>query len=142
MTVTEYSAAIGALSAAVVGVVGALTKAWLDNKKQDHAANMDQLHLALAQIQEQSVEIRLMQANIASLTTRIEILLVANTKLEAANEALQTTNKMFRHDITELQKQIRVLGHEPVMNDEVPCYVCDPTCPLAISKASAAAKAV
>lgn len=143
MNWTEYVASVSAASVLVGGVVGAWAKAWVDGKISDRKDNLDQLQLALSQIARQDAKIDLMGGQISNLGKRIEELLVANTRLESANESLTASNRALRHDITSLQAQITGLGHTPVMPDDVaPTYVCDPSCPLAQSKATRAINCV
>lgn len=130
MNWTEYVAAIGAVSAAAGGMIGAVGKSWLDSKMADRKDNLDQLQLALAQIQRQDAKIEIMGAQITNLGKRIESLLVENVRITLENKGL-------RIDVTTLQNQLKSLGHQPAFAEDVATYCCDPACPLAQSKAKA-----
>ena len=141
MNWTEYVAGVSAASVLLGGIMGAWTKAWIDSRAIDRRDNLDQLQLALSTISKLEARADMQGGQIHNLGTRIEQLLVANTRLEASNEALLTANRSLRRDVTDLQNQLKGLGHTPIMSDDVATYSCDPSCPLAQSKAAEAAAA-
>ena len=106
MNWTEYVASISAASVLLGGVVGAVGKSWADSRAIDRRDNLDQLQLALSTISKLEARADMQGGQIHNLGTRIEQLLVANTRLEASNEALLTANRSLRRDVTDLQNQL------------------------------------
>lgn len=90
--------------------LGVIVKSWVDNATGGRKLYMDQLTLALQENKEIRAEQKMQGGQIHNLRMEIKDLSVANMKLE-------TENVQFRKDITDLQRQLRKLGHEPVVPD-------------------------
>lgn len=90
--------------------LGVIVKSWVDNATGERKLYMDQLTLALQENKEIRAEQKMQQGQIHNLQMKIKDLSVAKMKLE-------TENIQFRRDITDLQRQLRNLGHEPVVPD-------------------------
>lgn len=91
---------------------GVVAKAWVDNATGSRKLYADQLQVAMQQITHLNEKIDKLSGQIHNQQMEILQLSVAKTKTE-------TENLQFRRDISDLQRQIRSLNHEPVVPDAI-----------------------